>query len=170
MVELVDTPDLRSDVNSWEFESPYAHQTLGGTVQVKITGKVKERAPHLRKFINWLQVNHPVVREGVQLEVKLSSKEFIPFHHTDGTIGEAQAVLSIYRCRPTVRIATGGLWCYPKRILIDYAHEHRHLQQYFDEGQNFKTMASEEEYLQDALELDANEFSKRVIKEYLEVI
>lgn len=136
-------------------------------MKIKISGNVRTNAPHLRKFVNYLQKHYPVKREGVRLVVKLVADEYVPFAHTDGTVGDANAVLSVIPFPSTIRIATGGLWCYPKRIMADLCHEWRHLQQFFDEGLCFKKMASEEEYHKDPLEIDANEFSKKVMKEYL---
>lgn len=131
-------------------------------MRVKITDKMQYK--YLKRFMTYLRKNYPIKKKGANLDVQLIEESFIPFCY-NGEHFNAEATFGARDNKATIKIAVGCYFKTPRAILVDGCHEYRHAIQYFDLNEDFTVAANS--YYEDARELDAKEFSERVVSEYL---
>lgn len=134
-------------------------------MRVTITDKMQYK--YLKRFVNYLKKNYPIKKKGVVLDVRLVENSYIPFKY-NGQELKAEATFGIRGNVGIIKIAVGCYFKRPKDILIDTAHEFRHAIQHFDLEEDFRVAASS--YYEDQREVDAKDFSHRVVEEYFREI
>lgn len=119
-----------------------------------------------RKLITYLNKNHPIPKANI--EVRLIDQPFVPFT-VDGRTSQAWATFGLIGQKAVIKIAVSNVSRTLKDSLEDICHEYRHCMQYFLMRQDF-SRAANYSYSADPKEIDAKQFARQTINEYLNTL